>query len=90
MSNDNFDNTGILYRNDRKEKDSHPDYTGFVTIDGQEYWLSGWVKEGKSGKFAGRKFFALALRPKEEKDSKPAPKKSAASLADIDDDDIPF
>jgi hypothetical protein len=31
---------------------------GAINVDGVEYWLSAWVREGKEGgKMAGRKFF---------------------------------
>lgn len=40
-----------LFKNDRKTTDSHPDYTGSILIDGKEYWISGWKKEGKRGVF---------------------------------------
>jgi hypothetical protein len=65
MSYDNT-NTGLMYRNDKKEQDTHPDFSGSINIDGTEYWLAGWVKEGKEGsKFEGRKFFSLAFKPQE-------------------------
>lgn len=66
MAYDNT-NTGLLKKNDRKEKDSHPDYRGMVNVDGVEYWLSAWIKVGKEGsKLAGQKFFSLALEPMED------------------------
>lgn len=59
-------NTGMLARNDRKEQPNHPDYRGTINVDGVEYWLSGWLKEGKAGgKMEGRKFFSLSVEPKQ-------------------------
>jgi len=68
MSYDNT-NSGILHRNNRKTEDKHPDFAGTINVDGQEYWLSGWVKNAKEGsKLAAAgidKFFSLALKPKD-------------------------
>ena len=90
MAHDNT-NTGMLARNDRKEKDTHPDYRGSINIEGVEYWLSGWLKEGKAGgKMEGKKFFSLSVEPKQAP-AAPAPKpKQAPKAAPIEDDDIPF
>lgn len=59
-----YDNnfTGIISRNDKKEKPTHPDQTGQCTIDGVEYWLNGWIKERKDGT---GKFLSLSFKPKE-------------------------
>jgi hypothetical protein len=48
---DKKDNSGVLFKNDKKESEKHPDYKGNITVGGQDYWLSAWIKEGKSGKF---------------------------------------
>lgn len=60
-----YDNTnrGGLWKNDRKEKDAHPDYTGNINVGGREFWLSAWLKTAKDGK----KFMSLSVKPKEEK-----------------------
>lgn len=84
MAYDNT-NTGMMYRNDKKESDSHPDFTGFIDIEGEEYWLSAWVKEGKKGKLEGKKFFSLAFKPKEQRQTAPTKGRGRDT-----DDDIPF
>ena len=54
------DNSGVLFKNDKKDTEKHPDYKGNIMVDGQEYWLSAWIKEGKTGKFMG-----LAVSPRD-------------------------
>lgn len=62
-----YDNTnrGTLSKNERKTKDTHPEYTGQINVEGKEYWLSAWVKEAKQGPNAGKKFFSMSVKPKE-------------------------
>lgn len=60
-------NTGMLARNERKEKPTHPDFKGSAVVGGTEYWISGWTKDGKPGsKMEGRKFFSLSFEPKQK------------------------
>jgi hypothetical protein len=80
MSYDNT-NRGTMGRNKRREKDTHPEFTGKLNVEGRDYWLSGWVKEKD-----GEKFFSLSVKPKEEK--APAPARQAAEFDD--DSGIPF
>lgn len=89
-----YDNTdrGVLFKNDRKEQEKHPDYRGSINVGGVDYWLSAWIKEGNRGKF-----MSLSVKPKDAPQAEPkntqrqqAPRHTApaSNLADID--DVPF
>ena len=84
-----YDNTdrGVLFKNDRKEDDRHPDYRGSINVGGTEYWLSAWIKKGKKGKF-----MSLSVKPKEEHIAAPRRNEYAEAkgrASDLD-SDIPF
>jgi len=55
------DNSGALFKNDRREKDTDPLYRGSATLDGQEYWVNAWVNHDKNGK----PYMKLAFKRKE-------------------------
>jgi hypothetical protein len=83
-----YDNTNrwTLNKNERKEKETHPDYKGSLNVDGVDYWLDGWIKDGANGKF-----ISGSLKRKD------APRVSVgfsqdyqqSTPADLD-DDVPF
>ena len=78
------DNSGVLFKEQDKKTPNHPDYKGNIMVNGQAYWLSAWIKEGKNGKFMG-----LAVSPKEEQAEQPAKAKPKSGFDDMD-SDIPF
>lgn len=91
-----YDNTnrGVLFKNDRKEKDSHPDYKGSVNVGGTEFWLSAWIKEGQKGKF-----MSLSVQAKDDTSGanngrgtspqQPASKPAGGAMAGFE-DDVPW
>lgn len=82
MSDYDNTNSGALFKNDKKSTDKHPDYRGQINVDGIEFWLSAWIKTGKSGKF-----MSLSVQPKEAQ----APKPALKQVKQVDDmDDMPF
>lgn len=76
-------NRGSLFRNEKKEKDTHPDSKGSALIDGKEYWIAAW-RNAEPGK---KVYWSLAFELKEEQ--KEAPPQEAPPPADLD-DSIPF
>lgn len=80
-----YDNTNrwTLNKNDRKEKDTHPDYKGSLNVDGVDYWIDGWIKDGANGKF-----ISGSLKPKDQQNGA-ARQQQPASQFD-DDSSVPF
>lgn len=77
-------NTGVLFRNKDKDTDRHPDYRGTLDVNGETFWISGWIKvAGPQAKNPGEKFMSLAITPQRQSNS-------SAPLDDSDTDDIPF
>jgi len=60
-----YDNTltGVLFENNKKKSDKHPDFQGsFTDEEGREFWVSGWEKESRSGQY----YISLAFTEKQE------------------------
>lgn len=38
-----------IFRNEKKTTDKHPDYTGYVWINGEKRRLAYWLRQGKNG-----------------------------------------
>jgi hypothetical protein len=78
------ENSGSLFKNEKREKDTHPHMTGTALIGGVEYWVSAWTKEGEKGRWQ-----SLAFKPKEQPQEPPKGGSSKVGGADIA-DDLPF
>lgn len=84
------DNSGALFKNDTEGKsENFPGYGGSLTVEGVDYYISAWLKDGQRGKF-----FSLSVKRKDEAGKKGI-QQAKSSLRDTlpDDgfqDDIPF
>ena len=76
------DNSGALFKNDRKEQEKQPDYKGSLTVNGAEYWISAWLNESSKGV----KYMGLKVNLKEQQQAPAAPKNEAVEF----DEDAPF
>lgn len=89
-----------LFPNDRKANPSQPDYKGDgKDLDGNDVWVSAWLKEGSKGSFLSCSMQLKSSQPAATPSSKPAaaapaPKptpaaKPAPNFNEMD-DDLPF
>ena len=41
--------TGVLFVNEKKTLDKHPDYRGQMEVDGRKFWIASWVRATGKG-----------------------------------------
>ena len=81
-----YKNKGIFFKNDYKNEDSHPDYKGKLNVEGKDFEIAGWIREGKKGKF-----MSLAVNPPYKKEPEKATNDPADDLyKDSDETILPF
>lgn len=74
-------NSGAIFKNDKRTTESHPHYKGKCVINGEELDVALWLKESKSG----LKYFSASFTPPYRKDEAPIPAPTNEA-----DDDLPF
>lgn len=74
-------NTGAIFKNDKKTKETQPDYRGKVNVNGKEMEIALWLKESSKG----MKYFSCSFS---EPRTNEAPKQVNTQI--IDEDDLPF
>lgn len=85
--NDKYPNSGILFRNDKKQAgDKLPDYRGTAEVDGVAWEVSGWIKPSK--KNPAKKFMSLSFKPPYKKSDPGAYEERPKQ--ESDDQEIPF
>jgi hypothetical protein len=87
MAYEQKDMSGSLFKNDRKESDSHPDYKGSALLNGVEHWLDAWINEARDG----TKYMSLKFKPKDAQQGSGQRQRPQPAAFDTDlDDDVPF
>lgn len=78
---------GAVFRNRRKEQDTHPDWRGDVTTpDGQKWEISMWSRKTR----AGDDYFSVGVREWREPPPRQEPRREAPAQKVDDTDAIPF
>jgi hypothetical protein len=90
-------NTGTLFINNRKNKDTDPDRKGSIAleieingkIEVREFWISGWDNQSKT---TGKKYIGLKANPKKPlyNESQKLPDKKEEPFDPNFSDSIPF
>ena len=83
------ENTGSLFKNDKKTSENHPSVKGSALIGGVEYWISAWTKLDKNG----NKWQSLSFQRKDEAkqfNKESERKENAPTGFDDLDNDLPF
>lgn len=87
MSYEQRDMSGTLFKNEKREKDSHPNATGKAMIGGVMYYVSAWTKQGSKGPFQ-----SLSFKPVEDAERREQVVRETRAAKPVDDDldSIPF
>lgn len=83
-------NRGAIWKNENKQSENHPDFSGSINVDGKEFWLSGWRKKADASDRAP--LVSFSVRPKDANPSNnyQKPAQAPAPKADEFGDDIPW
>ena len=84
MAYEQKDNSGSLFKNERREKETHAHARGSALIDGVEYYVDAWTNTDKNG----NKYQSLKFKRKEAR-AEPAGNSWQSPAQDPFDDDLP-
>lgn len=91
MAYEQRDMNGSLFKNNKREKDTHPNAQGTAMIDGVEYYVSAWTKKDKNG----NPWQSLAFKRKDAnsgstRERGASTQKPNQPIVEDGEDDIPF
>jgi len=83
-------NRGSIWKNDKKETENHPDFTGSLNVNGVDFWVSAWKRKPDASEKAPA--LSFTVKPKDELKSKtPQTMTINQTRQGFDDsEDIPF
>ena len=87
MSDYDNNNRGAIWKNDKKIKDTQPDFTGSILVDNKDYFISGWKRKADASPKSPALSLAVTLKDQQPQQSAPA---QSPSIGNIDLEDIPF
>ena len=82
-------NRGSIWRNEKKETDTHPDFTGSATINGVDMWVSAWKRKPDAKEKSPALSFTFKAKDEVKKQNNPIADKQSGNFDDFD-NDIPF
>ena len=89
-----YDNTnrGSIWKNDRKDTDTHPDFTGTLNVEGVEYFCDAWKRKPDANPKAPALSFKVKRKDKQPTDSQRSQRAQKPPGGDDfnDDSEIPF
>ena len=83
-------NRGSIWKNDKKEKETQPDYTGGIDVEGKQYFLNGWTRKPGANPKAPAMSFSVMPKTEGYGATAPAPKSEEVFPSGITEDDLPF
>ena len=78
------DNSGSLFKNDKREKETHANARGSARIEGVDYWVDAWTNTANNGD----KYQSLKFKRKDGQAGAVAATTQRSGFDDLD--DVPF
>lgn len=85
MSFEPRDNSGALFKNEDRQKETHAHARGSCVVDGVHYFVDAWTKDGNKGKWQ-----SLSFKKKDKQPAGAPPSRATVQSAEDDDTGPPF
>ena len=90
MSDYDNNNQGAVWKNERRETEKHPHFTGSATINGVDYYVSAWKRDSEGNPKAPALKFSVTPKLATVIRDSDVPPKPAPENDEPFNDDIPF